>query len=205
MGCLVLRYQTKSISSFHFSYSATAIDECSSSPCQNTGRCVDQHDGYICNCQKGFTGDHCQTGECLCCAYALFEDRQEVVNLRVGQSSLWIWICTAFLNVGSEHFKFLMFRVLLLFHLFAATVTCLPLDSKSLKITYSSQKEPAGYKLGTKADLSCNAGHKRKVQSDATAVFCTYHNSTTAVWQGSGGVVPLVCNGECLSLLVFFC
>ena len=42
------------------------IDECASSPCQNNATCIDDVGGYICDCQAGYTGQHCQTGENCC-------------------------------------------------------------------------------------------------------------------------------------------
>jgi hypothetical protein len=38
------------------------IDECSSSPCKNTGTCVDKINGYTCTCLAGYFGTHCETG-----------------------------------------------------------------------------------------------------------------------------------------------
>lgn len=35
------------------------IDECNSDPCQNDGTCVDQVDGFMCQCQDGYAGDMC--------------------------------------------------------------------------------------------------------------------------------------------------
>ena len=38
-------------------------DECSSTPCQNSGICVDKFADYQCTCLNGFTGKNCETGE----------------------------------------------------------------------------------------------------------------------------------------------
>ena len=38
------------------------IYECSSSPCQDGGTCVDGINGYDCSCTAGYTGVHCETG-----------------------------------------------------------------------------------------------------------------------------------------------
>ena len=36
------------------------IDECTSSPCQHAGLCVDKVAGYQCTCAPGYAGDNCQ-------------------------------------------------------------------------------------------------------------------------------------------------
>ena len=32
------------------------MDECSSNPCQNNATCVDDVNGYVCECHQGFRG-----------------------------------------------------------------------------------------------------------------------------------------------------
>ena len=39
------------------------INECLSYPCVNGGTCVDQVDGYLCQCVPGYTGVRCQHGK----------------------------------------------------------------------------------------------------------------------------------------------
>ena len=36
------------------------IDECESSPCINGGQCEDQLNSYVCECQAGYEGAHCE-------------------------------------------------------------------------------------------------------------------------------------------------
>ena len=38
-------------------------DECSTSPCQNSGTCVNRYNDYICQCADGYHGKNCETGE----------------------------------------------------------------------------------------------------------------------------------------------
>ena len=40
----------------------TDINECASDPCQNDGTCTDQVNAYICTCDLGYTGVHCEIG-----------------------------------------------------------------------------------------------------------------------------------------------
>ena len=41
------------------------IVECSSNPCMNGATCTDAVNSYTCACVAGYTGTHCETGECL--------------------------------------------------------------------------------------------------------------------------------------------
>ena len=40
------------------------IDECASSPCLNGATCEDEVNYYTCTCDDGYTGTHCETGNC---------------------------------------------------------------------------------------------------------------------------------------------
>ncbi|KAF6214242.1 hypothetical protein GE061_008982 [Apolygus lucorum] len=42
------------------------VDECSSSPCENGGVCIDMHAMYVCACPYGYTGMNCETQVELC-------------------------------------------------------------------------------------------------------------------------------------------
>jgi Notch-like protein len=35
------------------------IDDCKHTPCKNNGTCIDQVNGYTCQCLPGYIGDHC--------------------------------------------------------------------------------------------------------------------------------------------------
>ena len=41
------------------------IDECSSSPCQNGGTCIDGINSYTCVCVPGHAGDNCEIGNMI--------------------------------------------------------------------------------------------------------------------------------------------
>ena len=41
---------------------ATEILECASDPCLNDATCVEQVNGYECQCPAGFVGTNCETG-----------------------------------------------------------------------------------------------------------------------------------------------
>jgi len=38
------------------------INECYSQPCENAGVCIEELDGYTCECHQGFVGTYCETG-----------------------------------------------------------------------------------------------------------------------------------------------
>ena len=38
------------------------IDECESDPCQNGATCIDQENGFECQCADGYEGDLCEIG-----------------------------------------------------------------------------------------------------------------------------------------------
>ena len=39
---------------------------CHDQPCLNGGVCVAELNDYKCRCARGFAGDKCEEGECLC-------------------------------------------------------------------------------------------------------------------------------------------
>ena len=43
-------------------FNFTDINDCVNHTCQNGGSCVDGVNNFTCNCLKGYTGSHCQTG-----------------------------------------------------------------------------------------------------------------------------------------------
>ena len=42
------------------------INECGSLPCQHDGQCIDQEDGFVCNCSHGYYGPTCQSNIDYC-------------------------------------------------------------------------------------------------------------------------------------------
>ena len=53
------------------SISPLDIDDCASDPCVN-GDCTDGVDSYTCDCDSGFTGVNCETGEIIFFLHGLF-------------------------------------------------------------------------------------------------------------------------------------
>ncbi len=45
---------------FYICRCESEINECDSSPCQNNATCIDELDGYQCNCSANYTGIHCE-------------------------------------------------------------------------------------------------------------------------------------------------
>ena len=48
---------------FNCTFFATDTDNCASSPCQHGGNCTDQILGFHCDCETGYSGDMCETGQ----------------------------------------------------------------------------------------------------------------------------------------------
>jgi len=46
-----------------FSFSSSDSRACEDQPCLNNGTCVEYFRGYLCQCQKGYTGSSCEIGE----------------------------------------------------------------------------------------------------------------------------------------------
>ena len=51
------------ISSLRLAIFFTDIDDCVNHTCSNNGSCEDGVNSYSCNCQEGYSGDHCETGK----------------------------------------------------------------------------------------------------------------------------------------------
>lgn len=67
------------------------VDECSSNPCQNGGRCVDGLGGYHCLCFRGFTGSDCVNNIDECASDPCVHGRYVNPNdIHSGQNSLVI-------------------------------------------------------------------------------------------------------------------
>ena len=42
------------------------VEECASSPCQHNAQCIDDVDGFTCNCTGGYHGPLCESDVDLC-------------------------------------------------------------------------------------------------------------------------------------------
>jgi len=47
------------------SFNFIDIDDCASNLCQNGGSCRDGINGYTCDCEDGYIGENCETGELI--------------------------------------------------------------------------------------------------------------------------------------------
>ena len=47
---------------FHIYMKNSDINECASWPCENSGVCDDNVDGYTCQCDRNYVGTHCESG-----------------------------------------------------------------------------------------------------------------------------------------------
>ena len=61
----LMKQSTDRKSVFHW-FSISDINECESSPCQNSGTCVEGIGMFTCEC-PGYEGDMCETGRKLGC------------------------------------------------------------------------------------------------------------------------------------------
>lgn len=68
------------------------MDECSSAPCLNGGRCQDQVNGFQCLCLAGFSGNLCQvrcgTVAVDSCVWGLLGSPQPPVSVSVSAALL---------------------------------------------------------------------------------------------------------------------
>ena len=56
------------------------IDECATSPCQNSGSCTDQINGYSCSCAAGYDGANCENGN-IAVSFQIFYKYQVYLSI----------------------------------------------------------------------------------------------------------------------------
>lgn len=49
-----------------YRFTFLTVDECLSDPCLNGGNCVEEVNGYHCDCSPGWVGTHCETSKSIC-------------------------------------------------------------------------------------------------------------------------------------------
>ena len=45
----------------YFSYLSANINECASNPCENGATCIDEINGFTCECSPGYSGTVCES------------------------------------------------------------------------------------------------------------------------------------------------
>ena len=64
------------------------MDDCLTVPCLNNATCIDAVDDYSCCCVSGYTGEVCETGECLLTLTIVSVSCQSVRTVNIGQISM---------------------------------------------------------------------------------------------------------------------
>ena len=64
------------------------INECASEPCQNGGACIDEIDGFTCECCSGYTDTLCETG---------------IVTIMLKSFLFYDWMVYRHLNASNLH------------------------------------------------------------------------------------------------------
>ena len=72
------------------------INECSSSPCENSATCVDQLDGYLCLCADGYSGTECAEDMDDC-------DPNPCMHAGICEDGVNNFICTCKLGYEGDH------------------------------------------------------------------------------------------------------